>query len=123
MSYDAAIKTAKKLIKAKGQSVKWCKKVITKSASQPWKIEDSEVEEANVDICFLPVNRSNLETYAQRDGVSIARVSAIGYMGAVDFTPSIGDYIERDGKNLSIEYIDVVAPSGVPILYTILFRG
>ena len=123
MSYDGAIKTAQKLIKARGQSVKWIKVSTGKDLSQPWKIVDSDSVEHDVDIVFLPVNRSNLESFSMRDGVNIAKVSCIGYMGAVSFTPKIGESVKRGDKTLFVEYIDIVAPSGEPILYTVLFRG
>lgn len=62
------------------------------------------------------------ETIAYLRGTEVQNGSVMGYMGAVNFEPSLKDVVIRDGKELRLENIDVLSPNGQTILYTVVFK-
>lgn len=117
--YLRQIETAKRLIKAKGQKVVWRQTVITEN-DKSWRPKESVIVNHDVDIVFLPRDRVDTQAIrANSDSVIIGNV--YGLMGAVDFEPNAKDIVIRDGKECRIFAIDVLAPDGTPILYTIDF--
>lgn len=90
-------------------------------SDQPWNPVATPPVLTDVVICFLPVDKDSYETLSFRAGTDLPKVSELGYMGAVEFAPNLKDVVVRDGVELSIAYIDKLAPNGQNILYTILF--
>lgn len=124
--FDRQVKTALKLIAKNGQAVKW--RIVRDGApvdsSQPWKpTQPATPVEHDVTICFLPINKEMRETIAYLRGTEVPTGSVMGYMGAVNFEPSLKDVVIRDGKELRLENIDVLSPNGQIILYTAVFKG
>lgn len=117
--YVSQIALAKRLIAAKGQKVIW-RKLPTTAGGKPWRPSDAPPVEYEVDIVFLPRDRTDTQLIrANSDSVQIGNI--YGLMAAVEFSPNSRDVVIRDGKECRIFAIDVLAPDGTPILYTIDF--
>lgn len=123
--FDRQIKTALKLIAKNGQAVKW--RVVRNGEadpSTPWKPAlPIEVVEYDVEMCFLPISRQIRESLVFMKGSDVSTSSVMGYMGAVEFAPSLKDVVIRDGQEYRIENIDYLAPNGQNILYTVIFKA
>lgn len=121
--YDRQIATAKRLIKKKGQGVTWrsIENGAPPDASKPWKTSTSTNLDNLVDIVFLPVSRENKRFIQALGGTEVSTGFLLGYMAAVDFEPSIKDVVIRNGEQLEVLNIDIVAPNGDPILYILEF--
>lgn len=123
--FDAQVKTALRLIEKNGQGVTWriVRDEAPVDASKPWKpTNDATPVEKNVTICFLTVDRMTFETLSFMDNGEVPQGAVMGYMGAVDFAPSLKDVVIRDGKELRIHYIDELKPNGQTILYKMVFK-
>lgn len=123
--FDRQIATAQRLIRQKGQAVKW--RVITNGAPsdplKPWKPTQSPTVDYAVSICFLPINKETQRTLMLQAKSEVPTSNLMGLMGAVPFAPDMKDVVLRDGKELRIEAIDTLAPNGQPILYTVYFKA
>ena len=123
--FDAAIKTAQRLIAKNGEKVKW--RVIDDAAapdpSQPWNPGPATPEDKDVTICFLPVDRQTMETFTFIKGTEVPKGSVMGLMGNVPFNPNLKDVVIRDGVELRIANIDVLSPNGQKVLYTVVFQA
>lgn len=119
--FDRQIQTALRLIKKNGRKVQWRQIVATENPSEPWNPSPGTPVDNDVDICFLPVDKTTYETLTLRAGTELPKVSELGYMGAVNFEPNLKDVVIRDGKEMAIVYIDKLAPNGQNIFYTVLF--
>lgn len=121
--YDRAIATAQRLIAKKGMSVTWEQRANGEPADpdKPWRPAAAEPTNKTVSIVFLPYNRENQKFLSLLAGTEVPRGEEYGLMGAVDFEPTLKDTVLRGSQRLGVETIDVLAPSGQPILYTIGF--
>lgn len=119
--FDRQIQTALRLIKKNGRKVQWRQIVATENPSEPWNPLPGTPVDNDVDICFLPVDKTTYETLTLRAGTELPKVSELGYMDAVNFEPNLKDVVIRDGKEMAIVHIDKLAPNGQNILYTVLF--
>lgn len=121
--YDRAIATAQRLIAKKGMSVTW--KQLTNGTpadpDKPWRPGATEHTDKTVNIVFFPYNRENQKFLALLTGTEVPKGEEYGLMGAVDFTPTLKDTIVRNGETLAVETINLLAPAGDPVLYTIGF--
>lgn len=122
--YDRAIATAQRLIAKKGMTVTWEQQENGEAPdpSKPWRPAEAEPVEHEVSIVFLPYNRENQQFLSMMTGTEIPQGAEYGLMGAVDFTPNLNDTVVRNGVRLGIEKIDLLAPAGDPVLYTIGFK-
>jgi hypothetical protein len=121
--FDAQIALAQQAIKDNGQAVIWRQLNRTADVGEPWKVASGNVDYSPF-ICFFPVNKQTRETLHYIAGSNeLKDGSVIGLMGAVNFVPSLADVVIRDGKQLNIASIEVLAPNGQAILYTIEFKG
>lgn len=123
--FDAQVKTALRLIEKNGQVVTW--RIVRDEppvdSAQPWKpTNDATPVEKNVSICFLTVDRQTFESLSFMDNGEIPQGAVMGYMGKVDFVPSLKDVVVRDGKELRVYYIDELKPNGQTILYKMVFK-
>ena len=122
--YARQIKTAQRLISKYGMVCKWTvnRPAAPEDANKPWRpTEPEEKTSFDVEITFVPVNLRHFETKGYIPKTDLKSVCYLGYMGKVPFDPNTKDTIERNGKTLNVEYIDIIEPSGEDILYTILF--
>ena len=123
--FDRQVQTAKKLIAKNGQLVKW--RIVRDAApvdtAQPWKPTNPATPvEHDVTICFLPITKEMRETIAYLRGTEVPTGYVMGYMGAVNFEPSLKDVVIRDGKELRLFNVEELNPNGQTILYTMVFR-
>lgn len=117
--YSEEIADAKELIAESGQEVIW-RKLPHSVGNQPWRLVSLAAIDYKVNIVFVNRKKENVELLRSNgDGVQIG--SSYGLMGAVDFEPNIKDVVIRDGKEYRITSIDIIQPSGEPILYNIDF--
>lgn len=122
--FDRQIETALRLIKKNGQQISWKRTAaILPDPDKPWlPVGDTEIEYTPF-ICFLPLDRVGKE-FLQALGQSEAITGTYyGLMGAQPFAPNLKDVITRDGVPLDIASIDILAPNGQIILYTITING
>jgi len=121
--YDRQIASAIRQISAKGQSVTWRKHIngAPLDPEKPWNGSALTTEEHIVSILFLPLNLQTKKFADYMSNSSIHMGGEGGFMAAVDFEPSIKDEVVRDGKTLTIENFDLIAPNGDPILYILEF--
>lgn len=121
--YDRAIATAQRIIAQKGQAVTWESRENGDpvDADKPWRSGATEKTDHTVNIVFLPYNRQNYEFLRMIAGTEIPAGKMYGLMGAVDFSPALKDTVLRGSERLGVTAIDVLAPNGDPILYTIGF--
>ena len=121
--YDRQIASAKRQIAAKGQDVTW--RVLVDGApadsSKPWKPSQATPDDKPVKIVFLPSTMANNQLIKYLKGTEVPTGSLTGLMAAVDFEPKAKDVVVRDGVELVVESIDLIAPNGEPILYTLEF--
>lgn len=118
--FDKQISSASRLIARYGQLVKW--RVVRNDTPvdylQPWKRQEpTSFVEHDVSICFFSEGDS-LKYFKDSE---VQTGSIVGYMGAVNFEPSLKDVVIRNNKELRIRSIDALAPNGQNILYTIAF--
>lgn len=125
MSFDWAIELAKELIDDNGQEVTWRvnREVAPFDPSRPWERDPAAPIEHTVRIVFLPQSRENRELIRAMRGSEVPTGRVMGLMAAGPFEPTLKDTVVRDGKTLAIECIDVLAPNGPPILYTLEFKA
>jgi len=124
--YDRQISSATKLIAKNGQLVKW--RIVRDAApvdtAQPWKpTEQAAPVDHPVTIAFLPLSGDMRKTITRLRGTEVPINSTMGLMAAVDFNPTAKDVVIRDGQEWRIEYIDLLAPNGQKILYTVAFKA
>ena len=121
--YDRPIATAQRMLKDSGKLVTWriVRDGAPVDAGQPWKpTQPVSQAEHDVYICFFPLDKQQRETYHYLKNSEVPATAVMGYMGAVEFSPSLKDTVIYDGKELRIDSIDILAPSGQPILYTLI---
>lgn len=127
--YARPIATAQRLIAKYGQAVDWY------CTSEGFTTDDNVVAGADeispksipdvpkgTRIAFFPPDREQEKSLMQ-NGIEVTKGHVIGYMAQVAFVPSDKDYVLRNGVKLDVEEIEILAPDGNPILYTILFHG
>lgn len=120
--FDAAIKTAQRLIAKNGEKVKW--RVIEDAPptdpSKPWEPGTALQDDKDVTVCFLPVDQ---QTFNFIKGTEVPKGSVMGLMGNVPFAPNLKDVVIRNGVELRLAYIDVLSPNGQKVLYTMVFQA
>lgn len=128
--YDRAIATSLRLIAKKGVPVIWRKKtVLTPDPSKPWLVEAGPFAEYTPSVVFLPFTiskpslNSDNEFVVDATGGEAETGKCYGLMGAQGFAPDTADTVIHDSIYFKIEKIDVLAPNGQIILYTITFNG
>lgn len=121
--YDADIKGAQKQIKADGQLVTWRKPNKSTSNTQPWKSTGIAQNPTDfpVSMVFLRVTSKSIERFMNATDVTIGAPYAL-MAGGLAFVPEMTDIIIRDGVQLVVESIDILAPNGTPILYYVIFE-
>lgn len=127
--YDRQIETVLRVIAKDGQAVQWQQPATDATAppvdaDQPWNATDAPSTQYGVNILFLPTGKGNNAFLAFLTGKDVPTSKLYGLMGAVEaFKPTALDTVYRDGVALAITSIDVLAPNGQIILYTVEFKG
>ena len=124
--YDRQIATAKRLIAAKGRTCVW--RTLDEAApadeTKPWKKGEETTTDNAAKIVFLPDTRSNLAFLQTLTDQPINVGDDYGIMAAVDFVPTTrAEIYDESGATLlrGIKSVDVLAPNGEVILYTLRF--
>jgi hypothetical protein len=132
--YDTHIATAKRMIAKYGQSCQWViPAATTQDSAKPWKTSAGVPTSKPVKIAFFPMGTAPLG-YAsrgknvdgpQQDAPEVVGGEMIGYMAPSDFFPNLSDHVTRvfqgQTETLRVLAIDVIAPAGDPVLYTVTF--
>ncbi len=123
--FDRQIATAQRLIKKNGQLVTWrpIENGDPANPDKPWRPSLKASKDNSVYICFLPITREGAETFTFLSGSLVPDGSICGLMGAVDFEPNLKDVVIRNGVEFRMETLDILAPNGQAILYTMRFKG
>ena len=121
--YDKDISSAQKDIRDAGQVVTWRKPgAEIADSNEPWNVAADDPVNYTVSILFLPVSRIGQELERKIDKApESATGNEQGLMGAVLFTPEVNDIVIRGTVEYRVKTIDVLAPNGEPILYTMEF--
>lgn len=123
--FDSVIATVLRLIEKNGQAVTWNSVADSvPNSAEPWNVTVLPPIPRNARICFVPPKDNEwrkLLAYLKGTEVPISKLA--GLMGAVNFTPKITDFVNRAGVDLKIANIDVLAPNGQIVLYTIEFEA
>lgn len=120
--YEKQIATAQRLIKKFGQSVTWRILQNVVDPAKPWNVTELPGIDKTVHICFLPTDRAGFESLGLKRPADLPTTAVLALMGAVDFAPTLKDVVIRNGQMLTIDYIDILAPNGKPILYTMILK-
>jgi hypothetical protein len=125
MNTQRIINTALRLIKRNGQLVTWKKQnVQIANAAKPWQYSAGTLNPNSFQtyICFLPAGTSTFQALIHLiRGTDVPMGAPMGLMAPGAFTPEITDSVDKAGEILVIKSIDPLAPTGVPLLYTIEF--
>lgn len=125
--FDRQIATALKLIKKYGQPIDWVHNIESTDPATPWLPSVGSSVSYEPIICFLPINTlTPREIHAYLGyvpGIEAQTGMYYGLMGSVEFNPSLKDTVSRDGVKLNLATIDLLAPNGQKVLYTMIFNG
>ena len=125
-SYDYQIATAKRIIAKNGRACVW--RALGNDApadsDKPWTKGAETTNDNMVSIMFLPDTRSNLAFLQTLTDQPINVGDDYGIMAAVDFVPTTrAEIYDESGTTLlrGIKSVDVLAPNGEAIMYTLRF--
>lgn len=131
-AYSRQLQSARRMIAKKGQVVSWqvfspgtTDPLVTPGASRfrPKPVAGATLVTFPVRIVFLPVGRVNYESLSAR-GIEVQDGYSLGYMANTpSLTPNLADLVVRNSERYAVKHIDILAPGGVPLLYTILFAA
>jgi len=126
--FDRQIAIVQKLISKYGQTVEF--KTITQTITnpaKPWEATDSTIS-TNLKMIFLSPSASG-ESLLGRELLQYMKGTEVSFgeiRGLMAFhstvVPKMADIVVRDSKELKIKAIDILAPNGQTILYTIEFE-
>lgn len=120
--FDRQIATALRLIALNGEVIQWRRTVPIFSVDTPWVQQNELVTSYDVSMVFFPDDRANREFLALLSGTEVPKGNIIGLMGFdTRFSPTIKDTVLRGGIGYGVRTVDVIAPNGQAILYTIGF--
>lgn len=120
MGYERQIASALRQIAAKGQACVWHKPAADDPSADSWRdVRDGEPPVHDVKIAWFPPDMETQRFLANTsEGVPVG--FEMGYMGAVEFEPLIGERVERaSGEFVTVFKIDTLKPDGSPILHTL----
>lgn len=123
--FDRQIATALRLIEKNGQAVIWNSNVAGAPAdpTRPWlPAEPDEIQTHDVSICFLPIDRTNMESMRYIFGTEVQGGSSMGLMGQVPFATSLKDTVTRGTETLRVKTINELEPNGQIILHWVIFE-
>lgn len=121
--FDRQIALAQRLIKKNGQLVKWrsLPDPVT-DPLKPWEGGTVVPVEHDVWICFVPVQtREDVKEFTYLSETEVQIGLTYGLMGNVPFEPTARDVVIRDGRELRMNWLDLLSPNGQKILWTAEF--
>jgi len=122
--FDRAIATAERLIAKNGQAATWRKTTApVDDPTKPWLNGTPVVADDDCVICFLPINKEMRDMLTFIRGTEVLGGAVMGLMGQVEFEPNPTDTVVRDGVVYTINNLDILAPNGQVVLYTIEFKS
>lgn len=117
--FNRQVASAKRMIAKYGQTCQWVKPAgSVDDPESPWNDGAGEpTVYTGLKIVFFPNDKHSL---ARANGGDVQVGASIGYMGAVNFKPSLEDKIlKADGSPVTIVNIDEIKPNGESILFII----
>jgi hypothetical protein len=114
--YDKEIASAKADIEAAGESVVWRSVGAAEDSTTPWRPTGVAVTESDVSILF-----TDEVTSYDKSGEVQTTVMKNCIMHAVDFEPSLKDFVVRGNKTLNVSKIRPLSPNGQTIMYYVDF--
>ena len=123
--YDCVLLEAQELISEFGKSVIWQSTSASTPVdpSNPWIEISNTIVNHSVDIVILPIDLKTQKSIQYITGTLIPTGNNVGYMGNVDFTPTVKDIVVDGSEKLTIKNIDVYKPNGTPLLYIVEFKS
>ncbi len=126
-NYNKLIATALRLIDKFGQTVEWRQHLTTKpDPTKPWIVADDAPTIYKPRMVILPIEKDDQVFLRQINGTEAKIGDMYGLIGRVTaFDPTAGQNTIKDanGAILTVLNTDKLAPSGVPLLYTVIFNG
>lgn len=125
--YSQNVLSALRLIAKFGEPCTWTKPApADPNNTKPWRdIRAGEPATYPVSIAWFSgtdLSRGSTPFRMFNGGSEVVGYSLIGLMAGPSFVPEMTDTIERTSGKVEIVYIDIVAPSGVPVLYYIAIK-
>jgi len=122
-AYARELAQAQRQIAASGQTVTWQQRdhAAPADANKAWITGASTVTTYSAVIAFFPESGAANATLKQMPQSEVASSRLVGIMAAQSFVPKLTDTVLRGGVVYGIDYIDVLAPDGTDLLYTIGF--
>lgn len=124
--YDRQIALAERLIREKGKPVQIISKAATiPDADEPWKQGPSDDTSKSAYGVFLNFNQNDMETIGKMPGASEIQVGdrkVLLAASAAGNPPTVDDQLRDETGDWSIEWVQVLAPNGENILYTLRVR-
>jgi hypothetical protein len=114
--YDRQVASAIRMIKEKGALSVF--RSITKS-SNTYEGDELTYTDYAVNIACVPVDRVDHETQMYREFTDIPVGYTLGYMGAVDFKPTMKDVVVFGGVTYTIRNIIEYNPNGESIAFVL----
>lgn len=124
-AYDRQVATAERLIREKGKPVQIVRQQNSTMPGKPW---ESGVATETLDGAygiFLNFNQNDIETMSAMLGVSEIQASdrkVLLAAASLDAAPTRNDKLRDENGDWSIEWVQVLSPSGQNILYTLRVR-
>lgn len=119
--YSRQVQTAKRLIAKYGQKVTVVtKEFVIPDPLKPWDTELGNVVHEDIPVAFFNLNSRNMASLTTMVASEVPKGAHIAYMASVPFEVNLQTSFIRDGKPLSIYYLDTLAPNGEKILHTLV---
>jgi hypothetical protein len=124
--YSQNVLSALRLIAKYGEPCTWVKPAPADPAAKPWRdTRDGDPVDFDCMIAFFSgtdLSRGSTPFKMYNAGTEVTGYSLIGLMAPTNFDPELTDTLTRTSGKADIVWIDIVAPSGVPVLYYIAIK-
>lgn len=125
-TYDRQVATAERLIREKGKAVQLVRQTTTTpDPTKPWEPGESTETLTDAYGVFLNFNQNDMETMSKMAGASEVQASdrkVLLAAAAAGNPPTTNDKLRDADGDWSIEWVQVLAPNGENILYTLRAR-
>ncbi len=118
--YDRMISTAKRLITKKGAMITWRQVINVPNPSKPWETIQQTIDHT-VPMVILPLDYQGRE-FLRTLNNDVPVGDDYGLIPAVEFDPAVSDTVIAHGKTYQVNTVNLIAPNGQKVLYTVTFK-
>lgn len=124
--YDSQVALALRLIQEKGKAITLQQvNTIVPDDAKPWETSAETPDPIVMRAVFLNFNHQDVETHHRMGDTEIDAGDVKALVAAdpaIAYVPSVGDNITDEETTYSIEWVQVLAPNGQKILFTLRLR-